>query len=30
MIGKGVGVAGNIAKSSGAFFFVWTLDRASA
>jgi hypothetical protein len=25
MIGKGVGVGGNIAKSSGAFFFVWTL-----
>ena len=25
MTGKGVGVAGNIAKSSGAFFFVWTL-----
>ena len=25
MLGKGVGVDGNIAKSSGAFFFVWTL-----
>jgi hypothetical protein len=25
MMGKGVGVAGNIPKSSGAFFFVWTL-----
>ena len=25
MIGKGVGVGGNIARSSGAFFFVWTL-----
>lgn len=25
MLGKGVGVAGEIAKSSGAFFFVWTL-----
>jgi hypothetical protein len=25
MMGKGVGVAGNIAKSSGALFFVWTL-----
>src|SRR6266851_9558726 len=25
MIGKGVGVGGNIANSSGAFFFVWTL-----
>ena len=25
MMGKGVGVDGNIAKSSGAFFFVWTL-----
>jgi hypothetical protein len=25
MMGKGVGVGGNIAKSSGAFFFVWTL-----
>jgi hypothetical protein len=25
MMGKGVGVSGNIAKSSGAFFFVWTL-----
>jgi hypothetical protein len=24
-MGKGVGVGGNIAKSSGAFFFVWTL-----
>ena len=24
MMGKGVGVGGNIAKSSGAFFFVWT------
>jgi hypothetical protein len=25
MVGKGVGVGGNIANSSGAFFFVWTL-----
>ncbi len=25
MMGKGVGVGSNIAKSSGAFFFVWTL-----
>ena len=25
MMGKGVGVSGNIAKSSGAFFFIWTL-----
>jgi len=25
MMGKGVGIACNIAKSSGAFFFVWTL-----
>jgi hypothetical protein len=25
MMGKGVGVGGNIAKSSGALFFVWTL-----
>jgi hypothetical protein len=25
MKGAGVGVGGNIAKSSGAFFFVWTL-----
>ena len=25
MMGKGVGVGGNIANSSGAFFFVWTL-----
>jgi hypothetical protein len=25
MMGKGVGVAGPIGKSSGAFFFVWTL-----
>ena len=25
MTGKGVGVGSNIAKSSGAFFFVWTL-----
>jgi len=25
MKGKGVGVGSNIAKSSGAFFFVWTL-----
>ena len=25
MMGKGVGVGGNIAKSSGAFLFVWTL-----
>jgi hypothetical protein len=25
MMGKGVGVGGNIARSSGAFFFVWTL-----
>src|SRR6266446_2138207 len=25
MMGKGVGVGGNIAKSSGAFFSVWTL-----
>jgi hypothetical protein len=25
MMGKGVGVGGNIASSSGAFFFVWTL-----
>ena len=25
MLGNGVGVDGNIAKSSGAFFFVWTL-----
>ena len=25
MMGKGVGVGGNIPKSSGAFFFVWTL-----
>jgi len=24
-MGKGVGVGGNIAKSSGAFFSVWTL-----
>ena len=24
-MGKGVGVGGNIARSSGAFFFVWTL-----
>ncbi|HVE72128.1 MAG TPA: hypothetical protein VNI54_12230 [Thermoanaerobaculia bacterium] len=24
-MGKGVGVAGPIAKSSGAFFFIWTL-----
>jgi len=25
MMGKGVGVSGNIAESSGAYFFVWTL-----
>jgi hypothetical protein len=25
MMGKGVGVGSNIANSSGAFFFVWTL-----
>src|SRR4051812_33190708 len=25
MIGKGVGVGSNIAKSSGAFFFIWTI-----
>ena len=25
MMGKGVGVGGNIAKSNGAFFFIWTL-----
>jgi hypothetical protein len=25
MMGNGVGVGGNIANSSGAFFFVWTL-----
>jgi hypothetical protein len=25
MMGKGVGVGGNIAKSSGAFFFIWTI-----
>jgi hypothetical protein len=25
MVGRGVGVGGSIAKSSGAFFFVWTL-----
>jgi hypothetical protein len=25
MMGKGVGVGSNIGKSSGAFFFVWTL-----
>jgi hypothetical protein len=25
MMGKGVGVDGNIANTSGAFFFVWTL-----
>jgi hypothetical protein len=25
MMGKGVGFGGNIAKSSGALFFVWTL-----
>ena len=25
MMGKGVGVSGNIPKSSGAFFFIWTL-----
>ena len=25
MMGKGVGVGSNIAKSSGAFFFIWTL-----
>jgi len=25
MMGKGVGIGSNIAKSSGAFFFVWTL-----
>jgi hypothetical protein len=25
MMGKGVGVGGPIAKSSGAFFFIWTL-----
>ena len=25
MMGKGVGVGSNIAKSGGAFFFVWTL-----
>jgi hypothetical protein len=25
LMGKGIGVGGNIAKSSGAFFFVWTL-----
>lgn len=25
MMGKGVGVSGNIAKSNGAFFFIWTL-----
>jgi hypothetical protein len=25
MVGKGVGVGSNIANSSGAFFFVWTL-----
>ena len=25
MMGKGVGVASNVGKSSGAFFFVWTL-----
>src|SRR6266581_5303350 len=25
MMGKGVGVGGNIANSSGAFFFFWTL-----
>jgi hypothetical protein len=25
MMGKGVGIGSNIANSSGAFFFVWTL-----
>jgi hypothetical protein len=25
MMGRGVGVGSNIANSSGAFFFVWTL-----
>ncbi len=25
MTGKGVGIASNIGKSSGAFFFIWTL-----
>jgi hypothetical protein len=25
MMGRGVGVGSNIAKSSGAFFFIWTL-----
>ena len=25
MMGTGVGVGGNIARSSGAFFFIWTL-----
>jgi len=25
MTGKGVGVGGDIANASGAFFFVWTL-----
>jgi hypothetical protein len=25
MMGKGVGVESNIGKSSGAFFFIWTL-----
>jgi hypothetical protein len=25
MMGKGVGFGGNIAKSSGAFFFIWTI-----
>ena len=29
MMGKGVGVGGNIAKSSGALFFVWTLIALS-
>jgi hypothetical protein len=28
MMGNGVGVGGTIAKSSGAFFFVWTPHRA--
>ena len=28
-MGKGVGVGGNIANSSGAFFFVWTLIALS-
>ena len=30
MMGKGVGVGGDIAKSSGAFFFVWTLIALGA